>query len=566
VSAPRVVAELPPLGLAVELVSAEGARRRLADDEPSATDRPQGRTFATKRGEGFSTGNATLARRVDQDWPDLGLFDGVAFVGRGAHGRDLVAWEGRLARPPRSFSDHGHSIAIEAIGWAAHLRDRKMSMVYADRAISGWGQTSVRVRAGHLSNAGWKVVDPTSGNGPSARPTLRLELAGTWTPRALCEALYDAGPGNRVARIYGEWARGEGRSTAPKETIDPNDVAWNWEIGTMSDDGGAGRSTSGDLSTQAGPSAALRTFTAQRYAWAWLYYNAAGGIADLSYPLDWRDLCVYGDHGLPLIGDNPPGVAASDVRRHIIQTWCPQLRPDGITATDYPIRHLVFRDRVHPYDALLEVGKFDLHELAVWEDRTVHTWPADLSDFDWEVRLDDPGVRVELQGDSTDQLANGVEVEFDDPLTGRRELLLPADFADLRDDDVEHPANRHGLQVHTTLQLSSPAVRSDALQIGRMFLAEFNRPQAPGQITCTGYVRDRAGNPQPAWRPRAADRIAITSSTALSDRPRLIGETNYRHGDQGQPGAVTLTIEQPPRTVEALQDRIATALQAEGLL
>jgi hypothetical protein len=105
-----------------------------------------------------------------------------------------------------------------------------------------------------------------------------------------------------------------------------------------------------------------------------LAYAAAGG-ADVEYDR-LANLALYGDHGLPLIGTDPKGVAASDVIRHVIGKYCPLLNTDGVQATTYPIPHLVFRDGVDPYDALLDVNKYHLWQLGVYENRTSPSGPS----------------------------------------------------------------------------------------------------------------------------------------------------------------------------------------------
>jgi hypothetical protein len=94
--------------------------------------------------------------------------------------------------------------------------------------------------------------------------------------------------------------------------------------------------------------------------------------------------------------------------------------------TTYPIPHLVFKDRTDPYDALLEVNKYHLWQLGVYENRTLFFRPVDMTDYDWEVRLSDPGVTVDLQGDShRATLANGIVVTYQDVATGTHQRPDP---------------------------------------------------------------------------------------------------------------------------------------------
>jgi hypothetical protein len=550
---------MPPLELDVLLQDADGHQSILHSDTQGPADRPTNLRFTSRRGEGHATGSCELARRIDRDWPDLGLYDTVIFAGR----EGSTGWEGRLARPGRNM-DQGHRITLEAVGWAAHLRDQKMSWIGIDRDLSRWHGMSLQRRAALITRADpytprdHQVADDVTEQGRA----LITEFEGTWALplKPICEAWYDAGPLNRIGRVRATAERGA--------TIDGTDNRWFWTLYVSESDGNplGGQEASGNLrSTATSRQAEVIAGGARRYGLVQHLYDSTGqhGVEGAKYTLNWRNLRVIGDHGLPLIGTAPhEGLAASDVRRHIITTWCPRLNPAGITPTSYPIAHLVFADRTHPYDGLLEVGKYDLHELAVWDERTVHTGPADLTDHDWEIRLDDPGTTVQLQGDSTEDLANGIEVTYQDVNTGRTELLHPDTHPQLRDTDADHPANRHGLKVITSLELRNPASRDNALDIGRLVLAETNQPKGPGTITAGPYLRDRQGNFQPAWRARALDTLAITSSTSLSDRPRLIGEASYDH-DQRK---ITMAVDSTLARADAIQDRITTALQARGLI
>jgi hypothetical protein len=294
-----------------------------------------------------------------------------------------------------------------------------------------------------------------------------------------------------------------------------------------------------------------------------LYYAAAGGADNVVYPVNWTCLAAYGAHGLTKRGTasatTAQGVYASDVVGHIVANWCPKLNTGGVQATSYSIPHLVFLDRTDPYDALLEVNKFHLWDFAVWEDKTLYYGPADLTDWDWEFRLDDPGTTVDLHGDSAEDLANGIVIEFDNVQTGKKTVLTPDDNGDLADTSEENPVNRHGLTVWTELALSSPTTSDAAVQIGRAALAEFNAAKSPGTINATGHVRDRQGNLQPGWKVRAGDSLVISDHP--SDKIRLVSETSWSDDSK----QLTVAVDSTVRKLDAFLDRTATALTAAGL-
>jgi hypothetical protein len=141
-----------------------------------------------------------------------------------------------------------------------------------------------------------------------------------------------------------------------------------------------------------------------------------------------------------------------------------------------------------------------------------HYRPYDLTDYDWEIRTDDPGVTFSPQGPSTDSLFNGIGVTYTDPLTGAQDRLTPETTSTLEDTSTDEPVERRTAST-TGMRSRSRRRRSRRrrLLLGVAALADRNRPKTPGTITATGYIRDRAGNPQPVWKVRAGDTIAITN-------------------------------------------------------
>jgi hypothetical protein len=162
--------------------------------------------------------------------------------------------------------------------------------------------------------------------------------------------------------------------------------------------------------------------------------SAAGPVTPAAgHQQRYSKIAVYGNHGLttyPVTNADgttePNGVYASDVIRWLIANYCPLLNDGGVQDTTYPIGHLVFRDRTFPYDAMLTVNSFHRWGLECWEGGTVNYGPTDLSDYDWELRLDDFGFGLDDQGDTIEDVANAIEVSrYTDALTGQRASSRP---------------------------------------------------------------------------------------------------------------------------------------------
>lgn len=538
---------MPPLDLAVEVIDAAGVRTRWDPGDEIAGNRPQGVSFSTKRGDGFAEGSVTLARRIDRDYVDLNLFDDVTFVG--ADGS--TAYEGRIGAQPRSFDD-AHSISVALAGWMSHARDQPFTAVYVDRDLGAWQPPSrsrqATLLAGNNSVQGFDAARDTT----NALPALIMKIEGAWvSPYApVSEALYDAGANNLVSQVYYWTQGGPGVASGPNFGFEVHGGSSDASFDVHSGDLWAGTDLIGYT-----PVGAVRRYIAFTFS----FPTTPGGADGASYTLGLRNLAVYGYTNVSPTGPDPKGFAASDVITDIASQYCPMLNTAGVQDTTYPIPHLVFRDQTDPYDAFLEVNKYHLFELGVWENKTLTYAPANLTDYDWEVRLSDFGVKVELQGDSIADLANGIIVEYDDVQSGRKDALVPSVVSELQDTNPDNPANTHGITRWAKLTLTSPTTRDAAIQIGRTALVESNQPKAPGTITVAGHLRDRAGHWQQGWKVRAGDTIAITDHP--NDSPRLVTETSWNHDSK----QLTITVDSTNQRIEALFDRVSTALTAAGL-
>jgi hypothetical protein len=78
------------------------------------------------------------------------------------------------------------------------------------------------------------------------------------------------------------------------------------------------------------------------------------------------------------------------------------LDTSGVQTNNYVVQHCAYRDPTFPYDAFLDLNKYALWHLGVWDNRQLVYRPYDLTDYDWEIRTDDPGTTFSPQGPSTD--------------------------------------------------------------------------------------------------------------------------------------------------------------------
>jgi hypothetical protein len=339
---------------------------------------------------------------------------------------------------------------------------------------------------------------------------------------------------------------------------------WTWALVLATSDDLAVTQSTGNL-VAAGPANGAMTANRDTYRYAALqfFYGASPAGADgAQYGVNWYNVALYGPNVPRITGEagQPSGVLASDAIRHIVQTFCPLLNTSGVVSTTYPIPQLAFKDRTFPFDALLEINKYHLWHIGVWDNRTVHFRPYDFRDYTWEVRMDEVGTTFSWQGVSTENLFNGVVVHYTDLVRGTKHTLTPMMSTALRDSSEANPWNRLGIHRWDEVELSTPTNEAGAAQLGRARLAAVNSPRAPGTITVRGHLRDRAGHWQPAWKVRAGDTIAITNHP--NDRPRLIHETTWDDNDK----ALTISVDAPAQALDALFDRVSNAVASRGLL
>lgn len=531
----------PPLELDCEIETHDGSLYRWDPTSKLAANRPQGLNSSTQRGEGFGPGGAVLTRQVMKDYPDLGLLDTIRFIGKNGE----VAYEGRIHDFSRT-NDPMQQFAISSIGWFGTARFRKFSEIYIDCDLSKWGAPGPQ-QSLELLSAGRPNDAAISAGFSAGTPqiTITLELEGPGYRRG--EQWYYGGGVKLGALLFDFLGSGL-------------DEAWEDVSGLApTDHNEGGLNVSPDYNQVTTLKQRVDASGAAKYFAFVVTDRQAGFGAQTSVAHSWANLKVLGINGLALSGAWPNvGPVVSDVLAHIFNNFTP-LTWAG-ESTTYPVKQAAFQN-VYPLDAALTLNDLHLWEIGCFENKEVFYHPADLTTFDWQVRTDDPGVRFNpLQGDSIDGFANGVEVTYTD-FTGRTHTLYPDDHADLRDETETNPANLWGDKLWKDFTVPYPTTEEDALQMGRAYLAEYNRPKSPGTITISGgYIQDAAGHWQQAWKPRCGETIALTDHP--NDAPRLITSTPSWDQDAKM---LTISVDNGYALLEAFLARMANAREATNL-
>ena len=537
----------PPLALQAEVVYPDNTTSRWDADTSVVGNEPLGITFKTQRYTGFADAQLTLSRRIDLDYPDLALLDGLNLIGYDGS----VAYEGRIATLPRSLAERP-SIGVQAQGWIAHAKDQPFVEAYIDRDLTKWVQASAAMNLARVT-AGYSAISTSTSTDEAGNPAIVATATGPWEAlgKPTVEAWWNS-PGIVIGGVYTEWARGA-------NTLN-SDTNWEWLVELDETDTGTNPLNAGNLRA-AGPGAGLLSGneTARTFARLLFAYNAAGGASGKQYNLYWRQLAVLGTHGLERHGEGPGGLYVSDMVKNIASRWAPKLDTSLVQQTTFPVPHASFTSDTYPYDACQSLNAYHRWELGVYEKRRLEYRPIDLSDWDWEIRTTDPGTTIQLQGDDASKLCNGVIVHYRDLASGYEKRITPATNSELADKTPDNPVNIAGLTIWPVLELSVPTTAEAAVQIGRVYLAEFNQAAAPGTITITGHVRDRAGHWQQGWKVRAGDRLTI--SDLPNETIRVVGETQWTHDSK----QLTIAVDSSFKRLDAILARLGVAVESAGL-
>jgi hypothetical protein len=555
------VREKPPLRLHERVVTPSGRVYRWGDDEPDPVNAPSGRRFSSTMPGGFESLDLTLPRKPGVDYSDLQRLSTIQVLGVGGE----IAWEGRLERAPKVAGDQ-IAISPSAAGWQNHLEDDKSAqMVYRDIDLTQWiapsAQRRIDAAAANIYDKGdFEVVpDPTTG-----RPALRTAVSDAWAASAppLCEAYYDAGPGG-IGDLYWSLIKGAAINAATAQ--------WQWEALLSPDDRLSAPDTTGDLQISGATSGTLSaTDHAKRFAAVRLFWSApsAAGTAGQVFPINWTDLVVYGDHGLPVRGTEPDaGFYDGDIWAHAIRTWAPLLNftegPDGtIQSSGFVIPQAAHRDPTTAGEIGRQASRFGLRDWAVWENKTFYLDDRGARGRRWRARIGP--AKLEETGPQIDRLWESVIVSYQDVDGTTKTVGPPGSGADvetsaLKDSDPTNPANELGIIRRDLLAMGRTSTPAGATEVGQRFLEAQKLLDTSGRATLVGHVLDDRGVLHPYWKVRAGDEISFVDSN----------DNSYRRIVKAEPDdtakACSIDLDSPPEGLDALLERLGVVLVPLGI-
>jgi hypothetical protein len=541
----------PPLALDLEVETSESSYR-LPADAKQAKNKPRSLSFNTQRGDGFGPGGATLSREIFRDYPDINLLDTWRFISRSGE----IAYEGKLHSDPRT-NDPGEQIDVALVGWMNYLKGRKIAPLVIDSRLSSWGDPSIQRRANLISsklradatvNGGWQ------GTGEAA-PGIFMDFNGVSSAGGFSDygESWFFGGGEDIGAILYHFVRLLG-GAGPE---------WHTQVSALTDDIATARIDGPEHNANTNVSAFEQINVGAGYKYAKIISQRSeggGGGLTLTDLHDYQYPKVLGTHGLTLTGTWPEvGITITDILRYLFARYYPKVKLAG-AVNNFPVQQASWHDSPQfGYEILQILNNLALWETNMWEERTLYHEPADLTKIDWQFKTTDPGVTVLFQGQSIEDFANGCSVSFTD-FDGIPRVLWPEDHAELRDENDANPANRHGEALYTDCDVPYPCSEAEALQFGRMYLAEFNRPKRPGTYRIDGgYLRDYAGHWQQGWKVRNGQTCGIMDHP--DDEPRLLTATTW--DDEGK--SLQITVDAPDKMLDAVVARHELARQSRNL-
>lgn len=269
-----------------------------------------------------------------------------------------VAWQGRVAEIA-DHSQHGRATKTTGCeGLRALLRDTNVQMVYVDRDLAQWGPPSTS-RQIVLLNANFSLASSQVSSDLSGAPAIVHEVDDSWLSpfQMLCEAWYDAGPGNLISAIWYDAV-----ASGVAVTTDTLQVRADDSVGAS------------ESSANVYPGAFGYFIPTARYRFGYLQKMTAVGPAGTQgarYTTSWRNAAVYGPAGLPGRGPNPFGFYPSDIARHALSQCSGVSVGEIVDAIGYIAPHVVYRTPT-PADTIIDdMARLMGWTWGVWEPSTI---------------------------------------------------------------------------------------------------------------------------------------------------------------------------------------------------
>lgn len=416
----------------------------------------------------------------------------------------MLVWEGRISALTPGSSDEGEGVTITALGyWADVLMRRYLRKAWCDTRI----EQSVWVW--DTSRSGVDICQVDRYN------RLRLEPESTpWGNGTLAALLYTAPTGQTIKRATFAYDFQEG--------------AQNWALALDSSVTNLWYNNASGTGTQ---DITLGT------PGTWLLFY----IVSLAAQTPPADSTIYGKITNLKVYTETGAIDLTEIAKDV-RALASEISTDErlIGSNTFALEPFT----IDPPDTLSNI----LMKAASYGDSSFNPWAVGvrgshlasdakpilfveqqpvLTDFDYAIRVDDPNVNGPLAfSQNVEDVRNYIIIEYQ-TIEGFPAFVTPDDDATLKDTaSIALYGERHeSIQVQTTDS-------TKAKNVGKRILAARKDPQwrVDGQISVTGYIRDKYGSQVPASQIEAGKRIKIEnwlndlSGTGLTF---LIASTEY---------------------------------------
>lgn len=481
---------------------------------------------SVRRG-GFEACNFQIPRGIPPTkGSEIAVFDGCSWV-----------WHGYVEEAGQTHDQGVRGANVVGVGYGGALKRNPYSMIYIDRDLSRWRNTSVsrllNLIAGGFRNQGTWQVQPND----SGIPVIQTALQAPWPANAIISIHYDAGAGNSIASLRGVTSNALGVNFA--------DVTWNIHANLATADNLVTGQVSTDVrAAGSGGGWQVNGGSGYRYAEINQLYAAAFTGDNLEYQLHWSTLRVFGNHGLRYAngpGNGDDGCYAVDVIKDAIH------RSDAgftleVADDPYIVEQLAYYEPVQPEQVVDQMAKLLGWNYGTWEPGLFSSQPVFKAGPPPSV----PTCQVSY--------IDCHDVDINDKLSEMydRAIVLSSDVAgttERTDIEAPHPGLPEGIHNTTTFNLG---VTTTAATQGAFLLSLLQeQARAAGQIgQLPPLVRYGSGQkPAHLLRP-GLDRITVIG---LPNSGNLVADSNAARQDtflisrlsltEAEDGTVSTTVE-----------------------
>lgn len=310
---------------------------------------------------GFEALNMTLPQGViSSPGEEVRVFEGSETV-----------WHGRIEDPGRIVAHNVTTDQVNAVGYGVEHKDNTLQLIYVDSDINGFENPPLDERKALITSNFGLSESATDVAPVIGLPCLRTAFSDTWTAptKPLSEAQYDAGYGNTVTEIIGDFSVSSTVSTIAGGA----GFNYRWLFSTDN------VYSSFDVLNASGASGTLTLSAStnnRRVIGVQFFHNTTpGGGAGSSYEVYATNVAIFGAHMLPVqtaivAGTTVRGLALSDIIADVIKRSRTGFS-SRIQYNPFIVRQAAYKTPTDFESIINDLAKFAGWHWGVWEPQGV---------------------------------------------------------------------------------------------------------------------------------------------------------------------------------------------------